>query len=181
MNNFEFDSLTPVYHANMIITLGELVDNKIIDWTLDKWKWNAYNEEQYKRCCGFIEDTYYIRELRFIPVEVWRKKFMAKANLLMEKLYPIYDFINDNPDFFQTSHEYEKERYIGSAFPQTMLSGNSDYATDGTDKERELIKDGNVIQTLEYMRKYYRHPDEIFVDGLEPLFLQTFTTYVNGL
>lgn len=181
IKNFEFDELTPIYHADLIISFGELLEAGVIDWQKEKWQWNAYNEEQFKRCCDLIENIYFTRELRFSPIELWRKRFIAKANLLMQKLKPVYEFLEDEPNFFQNEHEYEKERNIESAFPQTMLSGNSDYASAGQDKERELIKDGNTTDILNYLYETYVSPDEFFVNGLEPLFLQTFTTYVNGL
>ena len=76
--------------------------------------------------------------------------------------------------------EYYKERHISSAYPETLLSGNSDYISSGEDKEWERIKTDNVADSLEAFKTKYESVDKAIGDELEVLFISMYTSSVNG-
>ena len=66
-----------------------------------------------------------------------------------------------------------------SDFPQTRLSGNEDYAANGTDHQYERIRDGTILELSERL-KSYEDVDLQIVNELEPLFSCLFTLNINA-
>lgn len=79
----------------------------------------------------------------------------------------------------QASNEYGKSRDIFSEFPQTMLSGNSDYASTGNDRQYERVTEGDIMEKFAAM-EHFRTVDQMLLDEVEPLFSCLFTVNVNS-
>lgn len=47
----------------------------------------------------------------------------------------------------ENADEYEKRRAIGSDYPETLLSGNADYVSNGQDEEKERISEKEYSET----------------------------------
>jgi hypothetical protein len=69
---------------------------------------------------------------------------------------------------------------VNSAYPQTVLSGNSDYLTDARDEEYERIKEGNLVEAMESYKARFRSVDESLLDELEGMFICMYTANVNA-
>ena len=77
----------------------------------------------------------------------------------------------DEDRIFYDYDKYGKSRDIGSEFPETLLSGNSVYASDGKDNEYEEIKDANPLDRFDNLEKVSNiNLDKMFVDELESFF-----------
>ena len=77
-------------------------------------------------------------------------------------------------------NEYYKNRTIQSAYPETLLSENSDYITDGKDEEYQRIKEGNFIDNSAKYYTEYRAIDAAMLDELESMFISMYTLNVNA-
>lgn len=168
------------FHAVVTVTLGELVTDGWIDWTKDIWKWNAYDEDQRERLNGKIEARFWTREIGILPPGEWRRRFIGKLNEIMPKYSLLYDKIKEGLDIWQDSDEYHKERNVTSSYPQTMISGDQDYASGAGDIEYETIRDGSMLDKLKQFQEY-DDVDVMILNDLEPLFSSLVTVSVNGL
>ena len=169
--------------AVLTITLNELEQSGVFDWTRPELDWSAsaYDAEQYERVCTYFIERFRYREISMLPVKIWFNFLHRKlAYELMPKYKPMYSALATGVNPFASEDEYFKERNIRSDFPETLLSGNSDYATDGTDREYERIKLGNVSEMTELYKNYHA-VDEMMLDELEDLFVGMYTVNVNGL
>ena len=92
----------------------------------------------------------------------------------------LYERVAQGISPFADSDEYYKGREIGSAYPETLLSGNADYITDGRDEEYERIKEGNPADELENFISKYKGVDEALLDELETMFISMYTLNVNS-
>lgn len=170
-------------HSVYGIQLCELIDSGVFDWNSDLLKWEdaAYSPEQYERFCAYFVERFYFREIGITPFRVWANYLHRKLVYeLMPKYKPLYAQIDNgiNP---LGEDEYYKRRTINSAYPETQLSGNSDYITDGTDEEWERIK---ITDPSEKMKGYiadFVGVDQAIGDELEELFVCMYSSYVNGL
>lgn len=170
-------------HAVYTVELCELMQSGAFDWSRPELDWHeaAYSDEQYKRFCAYFEQRFMFREISMLPPLQW---FVALKRMLVFELMPKY-----RPLYAQVAdgiaplgeNEYYKERHISSAYPETMLSGNSDYISSGEDREYERVKVNNAAEALEAYRNGYRSVDAALADELEVLFVSMYTTYVNGL
>ena len=173
---------TPERHAVYTVQLGELVESGVFDWSKPILDWSeaAYDAEQYERVCKYFIDRFEFREISLIPFYEWAKRLRYKLVYeLMPKYIPLYEsfpFISPMAD----SDEYYKERKIESAYPETMLSGNSDYASDGQDIEYERVKMGNVAEREQQYVNGFRSIDAALLDELETMFVCMYTANVNG-
>ena len=77
--------------------------------------------------------------------------------------------------------EYYKNRTIESAYPETLLSDNADYITDGRDEEYERIKEGKTADNIINFAELYRGVDELMLDELESMFVCMYPTVPNVL
>lgn len=170
-------------HAVYTVELCELMQSGAFDWKRPELNWSeaAYDQEQFERFCNYFEQRFMFREISMLPPLQW---FVALKRMLVFELMPKY-----KPLYAQVENgvsplgenEYYKERHISSLYPETMLSGNSDYISSGEDKEWERVKVSNAADALEAYRNGFRSVDAALADELEVLFISMYTTYANGL
>lgn len=170
-------------HSVYTVQLFELVESGAFDWKRPILDWSdaAYSEEQYERFCNYFESRFMFREISIVPPLEW---FNALRRMLVFELMPKY-----SPMYAQIENgisplgenEYLKRRHITSNYPETLLSGNSDYITTGDDEEYERIKIDNAAQALKEYREGFSSVDKAIGDELEVLFISMYTSYVNGL
>lgn len=174
----------PDWHAVYTIQLGELVECGVFDWNspLLDWSESAYDEEQYERVCSYFIERFRYREISMIPFLEWGRFLHRRIVFeLMPKYRPLYERIGEGINPLSDGDEYYKNRTIESAYPETMLSENADYITDGRDEEYERIKEGKTADNIINFAQLYRGVDELMLDELETLFISLYTTNVNGL
>lgn len=173
----------PEWHAVYTIQLGELVASGLFSWSKPILNWSdaAYNAEQYTRVCAYFIDRFEFREISLIPFYEWAKRLRYKLVYeLMPKYKPLYEAFESGVNPLADFDEYYKEREITSAYPETMLSGNSDYASDGKDIENERIRLGNITERENEYVNGFRSIDAALLDELETMFVCMYTANVNG-
>lgn len=181
----EMDDYTgqPETHSVYGVPLFDLIESGVFDWNkpiLD-WKSAAYDNEQYTRFCAYFTERFMFRELAITPFRVWANYFKRMMVYeLMPKYKPLYEQVNSGISPLG-ENEYYKRRTIESAYPETQLSGNSDYITDGTDEEWERIKINNPAQAMQDYKNGFVSVDEALADELEVLFTHMYTSFVNAL
>ena len=183
MDDFEF-TYRPDYHSVFSIQLCELINGGWIDFDEPEWDFDSYerfdgDREQRDRFWEKFKKRYYYREIGIIPPGQWKWEVLRKLNEIMPKYKYAYKLLDEGIDILQTYAEYGKSRNIYSDFPQTMLGGNEDYASNGMDKQHENIYLGNWIDTMQKL-KSYNDVDVMILDELETFFSVMFTVNVNG-
>lgn len=171
-------------HALYTIKLVELVQTGVFDWSRPELDWSsaAYDEEQYDRVCSYFIERYRYEEIALLPVKEWMLSLKRRLIYeLMPKYRPLYERLKDGLNPFQESDEYHKKRSITSDYPETILSANADYVSDGVDIEYETIREGNIAEMAVNYRDMYRDVDNMLLDELEIMFIQIYTANVNGL
>lgn len=168
-------------HDVYTITLGELVRSGVFDWNSEllNWKQAAYDDEQYERFCTYFIERFEFREISITPFYEWARRLHFR---LVYELMPKYTLLYDNIEGVNPlaeSDEYEKRRDIASAYPETLLSGNSDYISDGKDTERETIRLGNITEREDAFINGFRSVDAALGDELENMFVCMYTANVN--
>lgn len=181
----EWDAYTGIDEWNAVYTvqLGELIAKGVFTWdnSLLDWSNAAYNEEQYKRICEYFVERFYYREISLEPFEEWARTLHRKIVFeLMPKYKPLYERVADGINPLAGENEYYKNRTINSAYPETQLSGNSDYITDGRDEEFQRIKEADYIEQMAKFGEMYEGVDELLLDELESMFVCMYTTNVNA-
>lgn len=169
-------------HAVYTVELCELMQSGTFDWKRPELDWSeaAYNTEQYERFCKYFEQRFMFREISMLPPLQW---FTALKRMLVYELMPKY-----KPLYAQVENgisplgenEYYKERHVSSSYPETLLSGNSDYISSGEDREFERIKVDNAAEALEAYKNGFRSVDAALGDELEILFISIYTSFVNA-
>lgn len=181
---YEPCEITDDFHAVTTITLGELLTEGGIDWTQPEWSWrdDAYNTDQYNRCCRKIENRYYDRELGVMPPGRWRRHFMRLINEFMPILKPLYELADGNPGIFLTDTDtWHKTRTVFSDFPATQLTENQDYATNATDTQYETITNGDFMDKINAIRRgNYVDIDVLLLEHLEECFSPLWTVNINN-
>lgn len=174
----------PDYHAVITITLGELLAPGGIDWTTPQWTWrdDAYNDEQYTRCCKKIENRYYDRELGVMPPSRWRRHLLRLIAEIMPVLKPLYELADGNPGIFMTDTDtWHKTRTVFSDFPATRLATGQDYASNATDMEYETVTNGNYMDKVKAIRQGdYVDIDVLLLEHLEECFSPLWTVNINN-
>ncbi len=170
-------------HAVYTVELCELMQSGVFDWSRPELDWSeaAYDAEQYERFCNYFEQRFMFREISMLPPLQWftaLKRMMVFE--LMPKYKPLYEQVANGISPLG-ENEYLKRRHITSNYPETLLSGNSDYITTGDDEEYERIKIDNAAQALKEYREGFSSVDKAIGDELEVLFVSMYTSYVNGL
>lgn len=172
------------WNAIYTVTLGELIDKGVFDWSMDLLDWSeqAYNEEQYERVCQYFIERFRFREISIEPFYEWGAMLHRKlAYELMPKYINAYQALEDGFDVAQVSDKYHKRRAIGSDYPETLLSGNSDYISNGQDEESEDIERGNVVDSyINYLDKFIA-VDTALLDELENMFIGIYTVSIDGM
>lgn len=180
INVEEWDDYTGHAQWNAVYTvqIGELIANGVFDWTrpLLDWSSAALDTEQYDRVCRYFIDRFYYREISIEPFKEWatilRRKLVYE---LMPKYKPLYERVKDGINPLALSDEYYKERAIDSAYPQTLLSGNSDYVTSGRDEEFERVKEGAFTDMMLDYAERFKSVDAMMLDELESMFICMYT------
>lgn len=169
------------FHAVSTIQLGELIDCGWFNWSEeDGWIWDYYSEEQKIRLQRKIDNHYFWREIGILPPKQWKMEFLRTLNEIMPKYKWLYAKIEDGFDPFLEYDKWGKSRRIGSEFPQTMLSGNSDYASDGDDREYEELKTGDVLEKWLKFQDQFRDVDVMIIEDLDCLFSHLSSVSFNG-
>lgn len=180
----EWDDFTghDQWNAVYTIQIGELIDCGLFDWTRPELDWSsaAYDADQYKRVCDYFIERFYYREISIEPFLEWAVILKRKLIYeLMPKYKPLYERIAEGINPLSDSNEYYKNRTIESAYPETLLSENADYITDGRDEEFERIKEGNFVDSVEQFAMRYKTVDEWLLDDLESMFVCMYTANIN--
>lgn len=170
-------------HAVYTIELCELMQSGAFDWSRPEIDWSetAYSQEQYERFCKYFETRFMFREISIIPPLEW---FTALRRMLVFELMPKYKPLYEQVESGLAplgENEYYKRRHITSNYPETLLSGNSDYITTGDDEEFERVKVDNAAQAMKDYRDGFASVDKAMADELEVLFVSMYTSYANGL
>lgn len=168
------------FHSVVTIQLGELIKAGVVDFSDDSWKWDAYSDEQYERLCKKIENRFYYREISIIPVGHWKREYLRKMNEIMPKYKLLYAKLDAGINILQDSNKYGKSRQIFSDFPETMLGDNSDYASNGNDREYEDIQDGATLDKIADFVERYNDVDVSILNEIETLFSCLLTVSMNG-
>lgn len=180
-----FDNYTGRDRWNAVYTiqLGELMELGVFDWKRPELDWSAakYDDEQYSRLCSYFVDRFYYREISIEPFKVWANFLKRKLVYeLMPKYKPLYERVSEGINPLSNENEYYKNRTVESAYPETLLSENADYITDGKDEEFQRIKEGNFVDSMQNYADKYRSVDEMILDELEILFIGLYTANVNA-
>lgn len=170
------------WHSAVTITLNELIECGVVDFDNELMKWNAPDEATRKRINSKIVARFGIRQIGIVPPGLWMQQFRRKLNELAPKYKLIWEKI-DSEEFnpWQYNREYGKSRHIYSDFPQTMLSGNEDYATAGNDKEFENIGETDLFERAKQIAGAYQDVDAMLLDELEILFSGLVSVNFNGM
>ena len=181
----EFDNYTGTdeWFAVYTVQLGELVENGVFDWNSPELNWSiaAYDAEQYARVCGYFIERFRYREISIEPYLEWARMLKRKLTFeLMPKYKPLYERVSEGINPLSGENEYYKNRTIESAYPETLLSENADYITDGKDEEFQRIKETNFIDGMENFAIKYKAVDEMMLDELESMFICMYTTNINA-
>ena len=174
----------PDWHAVYTVKLGELIQTGVFDWTRPELNWSeaAYDADQYERVCKYFERRFYYREISLEPALEWFNMLQYRLIYeLMPKYKPLYARIADGYNPLADSDEYYKERKISSAYPETLLSSNADYISDGIDTEREVVHEGQLVDAMNKYVVEFHAVDESLLDECEDLFTCMYTANTNGL
>lgn len=176
------------FHAVHTIMMGELVNDGLINFNDDSWinqlnglpiKW--YNEEQRARFWAKFEQYYFYREIGELPYKRWKGNLLSKIALLMPKYFMLYERLDKDINPLQEYDEYGKSRNIYSDFPQTMLSGNEDYASSGNDTQFERIREGDFVEKMNAIYYDYNDVDFALLQELDTHFYCLLSSNINGL
>lgn len=174
----------PEWHSVYTIQLGQLIQSGVFDWSKPELDWSsaAYNQEQYERVCTYFEKRFYWREISLLPVLQWMNMLQYRLIYeLMPKFKPMYERLANGFAPLGVEDEYYKRRTIESAYPETQLSGNSDYITDGTDEEWERVREGETVERYNAYVLEFQAIDKALLDACEDLFTCMYSANVNGL
>lgn len=167
------------FHSVTTITLGELYEGGFFKPSETSWKWKYYSLEQYKRVCEKFLNRYFMRDIAITPPGNWKREYMRLMNEIMPKYIPSYKAIDEGADILAFEDEFSKSRDIYSEFPQTLLNGNQDYASTGTDRESERIKRESWFDTISKL-KDYNDIDVMILNECEKLFSCLYSVSING-
>lgn len=173
----------PDFHASFSVTLGELIESGWLNWLEESWDWSAwaYDDDTFKRLTDAFNMRFFDQEICITPPGIWKRKLLYKIKYeLCPKYNPWYAQKANGTNPFADKDEYGKSRRIESSFPETMLSENSDYASNGTDEEYEKVTVSNYIDTTAKFSEY-KEVDQMFLDDLQTMFASIWSVSINGL
>lgn len=160
------------YHDTMTITLQELLADPYMSEVIGgRWAtFDAFDEEQRARLWQKFRARFDWREIGILPIRRWIDRLIGVLNEVMPKYKHLYKVLADGASVLTDRDEYHKSRDVYSTFPQTALGGsNQDYASSGTDREYETVRDYGLLDVSERMRDY-NDVDVLVLNELEPLF-----------
>lgn len=158
------------YWSSLSITLGELMDAEIVtqEWFVT---FDAFSAEQAEALWSKFVGRFQFREIGILPPARWKLRVIAKLNEIMPKYKPLYQAIADGITTITDVDEWHKSRDVFSSFPQTALGGaNEDYASTGTDREYETVRNYGLLDVGERIGTY-NDVDVMILNELEPLFM----------
>lgn len=166
---FEFPEVpTNNRYDSMTITLGEWYEMGFYQPLTDgSWRFDAYSELQYTRLCRKFLNRFYDREVSIITPSRWKRAYLRKLNEIMPKYKLLYARVEQGVNPFQDERERSKSRDIFSDFPETMLSGNSDYASTGNDREADVMHEGSATDKAVQFVRDWQDVDAMILDELE--------------
>lgn len=178
------------YHAAVTIQLSELIDGGWVKWYSlgpdgeilpnQDWAWDYYDLEQYKRLCDKFNERFMWDEISMLPPLRWKQQLIRRLNEIMPKYKILYKALDDGIDPLQVDGKYGKSRHIFSEFPETLLNGNSDYVSNGNDREYEDIEQGDWIERAGAISDKYNDVDVLILNELEIMFTSLYSVSVNG-
>lgn len=183
-DNFEPYTETdwPNYHEYFpasTVCLGELIEVGWFDLHDESWSFPKYSDEQNDILIEKIYNHFWNREIGALPPGIWKRSFLAKMNEIMPKYILFYKILDSGEGKIGAESEYYKSRNIYSDFPQTLLGGNSDYASAGNDMEFERIKQKDILDIYEKLYRY-KDVDQLILDELEVLFSCVVSVSINA-
>lgn len=173
-----------VWNAVYTVQLGELIDKGIFDWSLDILDWSsaAYSAEQYNRVCAYFIERFRFREISIEPFYEWATMLHRKLVYeLMPKYKNLYQYLDESFDPAQVSDKYHKRRTVGSDYPETLLSGNADYISNGQDEESEDVERGDLQDAYNKYIADYQAIDTQLLNELESMFIGLYTVSIDGM
>lgn len=181
----EFDAYTGKSRWNAVYTiqLGQLIESGVFSFENELFNWEsaAYDTATYSRLCEYFIARFYYREISIEPLKQWANVLMRKIKFeICPKYNLLYARYAEGLNPLAASDEYFKRRSIDSDYPETLLSGNADYASFGNDQEEERVKEGNAVEQSALFAERFRAIDAQFMDELECMFIGLYTTNVNG-
>lgn len=175
-----YDEYDRTYWSALSITVGELMDADMLNeaWWLTA---DMYSEEQGKRLWQKFVGRYQFREIGILPPKRWMLRTIAKLNEIMPKYKQLYKALDDGTSVLTAGDEYHKSRDVFSTFPQTALGGSDqDYASSGTDREHETVRDYGLLDVAERMPTY-NDVDVLILEELDVLFMAVRTTDIDWM
>lgn len=160
------------WHDVMTITLQELLADPYMSEVVEgRWAtFDAFDEEQRARLWQKFRARFDWREIGILPIRRWLDRLIGVLNEVMPKYKHLYKVLADGASVLTDRDEYHKSRDVYSTFPQTALGGsNQDYASSGTDREYETVRDYGLLDVSDRMRNY-NDVDVLVLNELEPLF-----------
>jgi len=183
LEDFEKFNGKTQFKAVYTVTLGELIEGNLFDWSKPELDWSAaaYDADQYKRVCDYFKERYYYREISIEPYKEWAMILHRRLVYeLMPKYRPLYERMAQGFAPLGIEDEYYKRRTIDSKYPETLLSQNADYISDGTDEEWERIKEGEGVERYNAYVLEFHAVDEQLLDELEDMFVCMYTADIQG-
>lgn len=185
VSKYEPGELVHRYMAIETITLAELIDQRVFSWADERiaGAFDGLGAENAARLQDAFVARYLYEEIGVLPPGQWLQRLGAKIRYqLVPKYKPLYDAIASG-DFNPTlkGSEWHKERRIRSEFPETQISGNSDYLSDGEDSEYQTIRTDDQLALSELYYSQYKDVDTALLDELETLFATLWSVQVNAL
>lgn len=214
IDNYIMPDMFNDYHSIETIQVCELYDGGFFDNTDKSWDWEKYSDEQDARLRKKILDHYWFREISMTPPGRWKHKFISRMNELMPTYIMMYTLMDKaKTNLLATANTYETEKYnqiyaknddnnykgrtISSTFPETLVGGNSDYLSDGTDSQNENIlkenvnndhnKANDITKSKDWFDRILQLDTEIgnvdlmIIEKLDPMFSCLYTSYINGI
>lgn len=174
---FDFPEVGNERYDYMTITLGEWHElgfyKPLED---DSWRFDAYSDEQYARLCTKFLNRFYDREVSITVPGRWKRAYLRKLDEIMPKYKLLYARVEQGLNPLQESRDREKSRDIFSDFPETMLSGNSDYASTGNDREADTMHEGGAVDRAMQFAREYVDVDAMILDELERVLFTSILT-----
>lgn len=169
----------PEYHDALTITLMELIDSGVLTREGKRWQgWDAYSDEQRARMWDKMRGRFDYREIGVLPVRRFLDRLFARMNEVMPKLKPLYEAVDQGASLLTERDEWHKSRDVFSSFPQTALGGsNEDYASSGTDREYETLRNYGLLDAQEKLDRY-NDVDVMLLNAMEPVFSALHSTTV---
>lgn len=153
---------------SMTVTLGEWYEMGFYQpLTDDSWRFDAYSDLQYTQLCRKIIERYYYREVSIPTPARWKTAYLRKLNEIMPKYKLLYARVEQGVNPFQASRDRSKSRDIFSDFPETMLSGNSDYASTGNDHESDVMHEGSATDKAVQFARDWQDVDAMILNELD--------------